>query len=478
MNNQPQRRSSATQMRAMARVLILLIISAQALLSLSGCVTTRPAELAGIATYRERIALPPGAVFEAALQEVSQNGKTGKVLGRTIIDPAGQPPFRFKIAYDEAAIRPQERYAVTATVKRDGQVLFTTHGHKTVLAGDKTPLNIMMISAHGQKQPAVFAYLPASYEREVPGANSLIRWHLDLLPGGHYQLRMTYLDKPEPNQFDQIGRWQYDREHGGLTLLQSGQSPFYFAVEADGSVLRQRDSDGTPIESRHDAPLQRLPGPALIEPRLKLTGMFTYMADAASITLCDDDRRLPVAMEADYRALERAYTQTDPQPGQALLVTLDGEIAYRPSPEESQPPRATLIVERFVDISSRETCGQAPADNPLRGTYWKLVSLEGEPIQVADRKREPHLIFATEEQRVSGSGGCNRVTGGFDLGGDKLRLRQMAGTMMACPAGMDQESRFLQSLSKVERYHISGDHLELLDASGTVLVRFEAVTLP
>jgi heat shock protein HslJ len=49
--------------------------------------------------------------------------------------------------------------------------------------------------------------------------------------------------------------------------------------------------------------------------------------------------------------------------------------------------------------------------------------------------------------------------------------------MMACPTGMEQEQQFLQSLDKVERYRISGSHLELLDGAGAVLARFEAVEL-
>jgi len=35
----------------------------------------------------------------------------------------------------------------------------------------------------------------------------------------------------------------------------------------------------------------------------------------------------------------------------------------------------------------------------------------------------------------------------------------------------------LQSLEKVERYRISGSHLEMLDAAGAVIARFEAVAL-
>ena len=98
-------------------------------------------------------------------------------------------------------------------------------------------------------------------------------------------------------------------------------------------------------------------------------------------------------------------------------------------------------------------------------------------MQVAERQREPHLIFANNEPRLSGSGGCNRVTGSFGAAGDKLRLRGMAGTMMTCPTGMEQEQRFLRSVEKVERYRIRGSHLEMLDTAGAVIARFEAVAL-
>ena len=58
--------------------------------------------------------------------------------------------------------------------------------------------------------------------------------------------------------------------------------------------------------------------------------------------------------------------------------------------------------------------------------------------------------------------------------GARLRFRGMAGTMMACLDGMEQEGYLLQALQKVERYRISGSHLEMLDASGAVVARFEA----
>lgn len=124
--------------------------------------------------------------------------------------------------------------------------------------------------------------------------------------------------------------------------------------------------------------------------------------------------------------------------------------------------------------------GRLPAHavgSPLRNTYWKLTHLGDPSTRTAERQREAHLIFSAHTMRVSGSGGCNRIMGGFDLDGDKLHLSRMASTRMACLEDMEQEQRFLQSLSAVERYRINGDHLELLDASGAVVARFMAVAL-
>lgn len=318
---------------------------------------------------------------------------------------------------------------------------------------------------------------PASYEGELPGADSTILWHLDLLPLGRYQLRMTYVDKPAPNQFDELGRWEQDSRD--RVELRSGtrRTHAYLAPQENGALL-MLDRSGKPIEGAgHLAILARLPQPSLIEPSLELTGMFRYMADAASITLCADGGQLPVAMEGDYKALEEAYRKAGQKAGEPLLVSFEGSIAQRPSMEESQPPRSTVVVKRFLSQRPGGSCGGPVSASALRGTYWKLVRLNDVPTPAVSGRQEPHLIFARDKPRVSGSGGCNRISGAFDLDGDKLHLRGVASTMMACLAGMDIEQRFLQSLDKVESYRIAGSHLDLLDAAGSTIASFEAVAL-
>lgn len=122
-------------------------------------------------------------------------------------------------------------------------------------------------------------------------------------------------------------------------------------------------------------------------------------------------------------------------------------------------------------------CAPASAGAPLRNTYWKLTHLGDTPTRTAARQREAHLIFAAHQQSVSGSGGCNRIMGGFELDGDKLHLSRTVATRMACPDGLEQEQRFLKSLGDVEHYRINGNQLELLDRSGEVIARFTAGAL-
>jgi uncharacterized lipoprotein YbaY len=48
----------------------------------------------GTATYRERIALPPGALFEAAIEDVSRADAPASTLATTRIMSPGNPPIK------------------------------------------------------------------------------------------------------------------------------------------------------------------------------------------------------------------------------------------------------------------------------------------------------------------------------------------------------------------------------------------------
>lgn len=110
----------------------------------------------------------------------------------------------------------------------------------------------------------------------------------------------------------------------------------------------------------------------------------------------------------------------------------------------------------------------------LENTYWRLTQLGDTAIAPASKQQAAHLVLYSRTRLVSGSGGCNRVTGGYQVNGDQLIFSHMAGTMMACITGMDTEKAFLQALGRVNKWKITGHRLDLQDADGKVLASLEA----
>jgi putative lipoprotein len=93
--------------------------------------------ITGTAIYRERVALSPAAVFDAALEEETQTEVTGKVIAKVRRENPGQVPIAFEIAYDPRRIDPRRTYLVRASIHEHGRLRFTgtevvavlTHGH-------------------------------------------------------------------------------------------------------------------------------------------------------------------------------------------------------------------------------------------------------------------------------------------------------------------------------------------------------------
>ncbi|HXJ93435.1 MAG TPA: META domain-containing protein [Terriglobia bacterium] len=118
--------------------------------------------------------------------------------------------------------------------------------------------------------------------------------------------------------------------------------------------------------------------------------------------------------------------------------------------------------------------GEGATNASLENTYWRLTLLGETPVAVASGRREPNLIFNRQTHRVSGSGGCNQITGSYELRGSHLTFGQMARTLMACSEGMDTEEAFLKALAQTKTWKITAQQLELFDGDGHLRARFEA----
>ena len=442
--------------------------------------TSGQAVVQGTASYRERIALPPDAVFEAMLEDHSRADVPADVLGRVRVESPGQVPIRFEIPYDPSRIQERHAYSVRGRITVDGELWFTTDRIYPVLTGGNSDkVNLMLVRAPASPaagkggSPDGPGELPVSFEGDLPAADGPgIRYHLDLFPDQAFALRLTYLGRKDDTRFDDIGNWKVSADGGTLTLRGGREAPVMFAIK-DGRTLRKLDLGGRVIESRLNYDLTRREPFEPIEPRLLLRGMYRYMADAGMFQECLTGWRLPVAQEADNAKLEAAYSRARRKPGEALLVTLEGSLVSRPRMEGAGVQRM-LVPERFIDVLPGETCGPRHSEATLENTYWKLTRLGGTPAEKGAGGHEVSMTLVGEGRRVQGFGGCNRFAGGYELDGKRLQFKQMAGTMMACKEGMEQEATFQKALESTVSWEIRCEHLEFFDAAGVMLLRFES----
>jgi heat shock protein HslJ len=127
--------------------------------------------------------------------------------------------------------------------------------------------------------------------------------------------------------------------------------------------------------------------------------------------------------------------------------------------------------KRTPEFEPIEPQSRTTATALLENTYWKLTSLGELPV-TAVSQQEPLFVLNSDTHRVSGSAGCNRLTGSYELKDDHLTFSQMVTTMMACAEGMDTEKAFLKALTDAKTWKMAGDELELLNDAGNMVARF------
>ena len=205
-------------------------------------------------------------------------------------------------------------------------------------------------------------------------------------------------------------------------------------------------------------------------PTSRMRGTYVYSGDVANFVDCETGNRYPVASEGDRRVLQRAYSSARAQPGSPVVVVVDGYTASRRMGSQEYVP--AVVIERFVAIERDGVCTEA-GSAALENTYWKLVRIGERPVAASDPKAEPHLQLDRNAKRVSGSGGCNRFTGGYSLDGDRISFTELAPTRMFCAPAMDQERAYFGALAPAGRWRVDGQRLELFGPAGDRLV-FEA----
>lgn len=120
----------------------------------------------------------------------------------------------------------------------------------------------------------------------------------------------------------------------------------------------------------------------------------------------------------------------------------------------------------------------ATPDVSLSDMYWRLLEVGGETIRIMESMREPSLVLHGQDGRFAGSGGVNRLMGGYIVNGASLIFTNPASTMMAGPPeAMRQEQAIITALRHVQGFRINGDLLTLVDESNLPVMKAAAVAL-
>ncbi len=125
------------------------------------------------------------------------------------------------------------------------------------------------------------------------------------------------------------------------------------------------------------------------------------------------------------------------------------------------------LAEKYVLVKGKPS---------IEEKYWKLIQLHGSEVtpEKGDR-REANLMLKAEGNRVTGSGGCNTISGIYTLNGDNgVTFTKVISTQMECPT-METEPKFVKVLSIVDQYVIKNDTLMLMKGTNPPSAKLVAV---
>lgn len=128
--------------------------------------------------------------------------------------------------------------------------------------------------------------------------------------------------------------------------------------------------------------------------------------------------------------------------------------------------------------STQQDAAMQTGSAGLANSSWKILSMAGEPVKSVQAGRVPQITLRSADGRDAWSAtvGCNRMSGGLSVNGDRIEFKAGMSTLMACPPPLDAlEKQLGRSLIASTHWRIQGNRLELLDDAGVQTFLCEAV---
>ncbi len=219
---------------------------------------------------------------------------------------------------------------------------------------------------------------------------------------------------------------------------------------------------------------------------LEVTLLDTSRADAPAIVIASQKIPHPgnppfrFTLNYDPSKIVASHTYTvraTVHLGAQLMFT---STTAHPVITNGNPDRVNIGLQRSAgDDATATSSVQRASGEHLEDTNWQLSALGGTPVTSKSGQREPSLILRSTgnqfgNNRAEVFGGCNNMNGNYTLKGHSLTFGPMAGTLKACPDGMDTEKDFAAALAATSTWKIQAHHLELYDEHQKLLARFDS----
>lgn len=142
--------------------------------------------------------------------------------------------------------------------------------------------------------------------------------------------------------------------------------------------------------------------------------------------------------------------------------------------ENSNDNRIEVMVRSIEKGPAKLSQGNVPLEN----TYWKLISLNDNPVNIGSDEKALYIQFLDEESRVAGYSGCNNYAGGYELQKDSLSFGMMMSTKKMCVETMDLEQEYLLMLSNTIEYSIEYDKLNFYNVARELIAAYQVAQKP
>lgn len=110
----------------------------------------------------------------------------------------------------------------------------------------------------------------------------------------------------------------------------------------------------------------------------------------------------------------------------------------------------------------------------LTGGTWRLFRIAGEPVTRPPDARQATLRFQEPDGTVTGSTGCNNLSGSYKRANASFTFGPAATTKMFCPDAAELETAVLSAMTRTSSHRTIGNVLELRDETGNTLASYVA----